>query len=225
MKFIPTCIGLLALLATASCELDNYDPPMATLSGSVVYEGQPLGLRNGGVQLELWQPGYALNTKIPVHIDQDGSFKASLFDGTYKLTFVAGNGPWVVSTDTILVELTGAKTIDVPVQPYYTIHDETVSAGNNQVNSSFRINQVSDSRSLQWVGLYIGTTAILDNINHKQRVELQADDLIDAFGTPIDITAELTGELAGRSYVFARIGVKTSGVNEMLFSEVFKLTR
>lgn len=224
MKLINKCICLLGMVSLAACELDNYDPPQSILSGSVVYEGNPLGLRSGGVQLELWQPGYELNTKIPVHVDQDGSFTASLFDGTYKLTFVAGNGPWVVATDTLSVQLSGTKTLDVPVTPYAVIRNGTVDRHSATVTSSFRVEQVDDSRELQYVALYVGTTALLDNINHQQRIERQAAD-IESLVNPISLATELPAELAGRDYVFARIGVKTTGVNELLFSEVFKLTR
>ncbi len=214
----------LIILSFASCEIDNYDPPTSTLTGTVTYDGTPIGVRSGGVQLELWQPGFALNTKIPVNIDQDGRFAASLFDGTYKLTFLAGNGPWVVSTDTIVVNLNGSADITVPVEPYYTIRDETVTRNGENIEASFRILAVNDSRTLQSVGLYVGTTAILDNINNKLKIELPATD-IAALNDPIDLAVNLGADLSSKAYVFARIGVRTSGVNEMLFSPVFKINR
>ncbi|HWL00319.1 MAG TPA: DUF3823 domain-containing protein [Parapedobacter sp.] len=214
----------LIILSFASCELDNYEPPTSTLTGTVTYDGKPIGVRSGGVQLELWQPGFALNTKIPVNIDQEGRFSASLFDGTYKLTFLAGNGPWVVSTDTIVVHLNGSADITVPAEPYYTISEETVARNGENIEASFRALAVNDSRALQSVGLYVGTTAILDNINNKLKVELPAAD-IATLDDPISLAVNLGPELSSRAYVYARIGVRTSGVNEMLFSPVFKINR
>src|SRR5688572_1675939 len=84
--------------------LDNREAPGSWLSGRVVFEGQPVGVRSNAVQLELWEPRYKdqLYGKIPVHIDQDGTFKASLFDGNYKLNLLPNNGPWVNSSDTTL---------------------------------------------------------------------------------------------------------------------------
>ncbi len=222
MKYSLKCIGLLLLFANSSCELDNYEPPSSTLSGTLVYNGDPVGLRSGGVQLELWQSGFALNTKIPVNVSQDGEFSASLFDGTYKLTFLAGNGPWVVSTDTIVVDVKGSTSVTVPVEPYYVVRNASITGGGSQVSSTFNVEQINGSRALQWVGLYVGTTSILDNINNRLRVELPAES-ITSLDEPINIAVNLTAELSARSYVFARIGVKTSGVNEMLFSPVFKI--
>lgn len=215
----------LLILSFASCEIDNYDPPTSMLTGTVTYNGEPIGVRSGGVQLELWQPGFALNTKIPVNVDQEGRFAASLFNGTYKLTFLAGNGPWVVSTDTIVVNLDGSADITVPATPYYTISDETVARNGENIEASFRVLAVNDSKALQNVGLYIGTTAILDNINNELKVEeLPAAD-ISSLDEPINLSVGLGADLSSRSYVFARIGVRTAGVNEMLFSPVFKINR
>lgn len=221
--YIKFFIPLIAL-SFASCEIDNYEPPTSMLTGTVVYDGKPIGVRSGGVQLELWQPGFALNTKIPVNVDQDGRFAASLFDGTYKLTFLAGNGPWAVSTDTIIVNLNGSADITVPAEPYYTIGDETVARNGESIEASFRALAVNESRALESVGLYIGTTTVLDNINNKQKVELPAAD-ITSLDEPIDLAVTLGADLSARAYVFARIGVRTSGVNEMLFSPVFKINR
>lgn len=221
--YIKFFIPLIAL-SFASCEIDNYEPPTSMLTGTVVYDGKPIGVRSGGVQLELWQPGFALNTKIPVNVDQDGRFAASLFDGTYKLTFLAGNGPWVVSTDTIVVNLSGSADITVPAEPYYTIGDETIARNGESIEASFRTLAVNESRALESVGLYIGTTTVLDNINNKQKVELPATD-ITSLDEPIDLAVTLGADLSARAYVFARIGVRTSGVNEMLFSPVFKINR
>src|SRR5687768_11903068 len=86
------------LLATAACEgltsVDNYDAPGSTLTGQVMFDGQGVGVRSNGVQLELWEPAYPLRQKIPVYVAQDGSFSATLFDGSYKLNLLANNGPW-----------------------------------------------------------------------------------------------------------------------------------
>src|SRR5690606_19875286 len=219
--YIKFFIPLIAL-SFASCEIDNYEPPTSTLTGTVTYDGKPIGVRSGGVQLELWQSGFALDTKIPVNIDQDGRFSAALFDGTYKLTFLAGNGPWVVSTDTIVVNLKGSADITVPAEPYYAIADESITRSGEDIEAAFRVLTVNDSRTLESVGLYIGTTTILDNINNELKVELPAADIATT-ADPVGLGVTLGADLSSRPYVFARIGVRTSGVNEMLFSPVFKI--
>jgi len=217
-------LSMISLLFIASCEVDNYDPPTSMLTGTVTYAGNPIGVRSGGVQLELWQPGYPLRTKIPVNVDQEGSFSASLFDGTYLLTFLAGNGPWVPKTDTVVVNLKGSANITLEAEPYYIVRDETINRTGNMIEAAFNVVQINSSRAIQSIGLYVGATSILDNINNRLRSEINVID----FNAPISqfrLTVNLDQLLASRQYVFARIGVRTAGVNEMLFSPVFKIDR
>jgi len=222
MKLIHLSISLFLLFAFTSCEKDNYQLPSATLTGQIVYNNQPVGIRSGGVQLELWQPGYALKTKIPVHVDQDGTFSASVFDGSYRLTYLAGNGPWVVTRDTLVVDVKGNTMVNFPVKPYFTVKNEAITAEAGKLLAAFNLEKIDDTRALQFAGLYIGTTAVLDNINNKQKVEVQAAS-ITSLTDPVKLSATLSAALASRDYVFARIGVKTSGVNELIFSPVVKI--
>lgn len=222
MKIQSLIFGFFLLALCMACEKDNYAPPTSQLIGSVVYNNQPIGLRSGGVQLELWQPGFALNRKIPVYIDQNGSFSAALFDGTYKLTFVSGNGPWVVSQDTILLDVKGDTQVSVPVKPFFIPREEKISVQNGKVSAAMNIERIDNSRTLQNVGLYVGTTAILDNINNKQRAEVTAAT-IGQTGGPVSLEVTLPASLSSRDYIFARLGIRVSGVNEMIFSPVVKL--
>lgn len=208
---------LLALMAGLSgCEKDNRTEPKSVLKGKVVFEGQPVGVRSNGVQLELWQHGYQLFTKIPVMVAQDGTFSASLFDGNYKLVRLRGNGPWVDNTDSIDVELRGSKEIDVPVNPFFVVKNDVYSKGEGKVSATFNVQQVAAGRTLERVNLYIGTTTIVDpgnNVGNAQEVAANITDL----SKPITLTANIPANLASREYIYARIGVKTSGVGEMLF--------
>lgn len=208
---------LLAFVAGLSgCEKDNRTEPKSVLKGRVVFEGQPVGVRSNGVQLELWQRGYQLFTKIPVHINQDGTFSASLFDGNYKLVRLRGNGPWTDNTDSIDVELRGSKEIDVPVNPYFVFKNEVYTKGEGKVSATFNVQQVATGRTIERVNLYIGTTTIVDPNNNIANAQEVAANLTD-LSKPVTLTANIPANLASRTYVYARIGVKTSGVGEMLF--------
>lgn len=209
-------LGLLSLVALSSCEKDNRAEPKSELKGRIVYEGAPVGVRSNGVQLEIWQRGYQLFTKIPVYVNQDGTFSASLFDGNYKLVRLRGNGPWVDNTDTIDVELRGTKELDVPVKPYFVFQNDVYSKGEGKVSATFNLKQVDNSRTLERVNLYVGTTTIVDPNNNAVNVQEIAANITD-LSKPITLTATLSPTLAKREYVYARIGVKTSGVGEMLF--------
>src|SRR6476646_6291576 len=132
IKFL-SGIALALIAVFPACKKDNLKAPSSTLTGQVVYQGQPIGVRSNGVQLELWQSGYQLFSKIPVYINQDGKYSATLFDGDYKLTRLKGNGPWVDNTDTINVHVSGATTMDVPVQPYFVIKTPTFQKSGSAV--------------------------------------------------------------------------------------------
>lgn len=96
MKIITNIFStVLCMLLATGCGLDNYDEPQSTLEGRVVYNNQSIGVRGtaDAVQVQLYQDGYEKHDPIPVYLTQDGSFKAILFNGQYKLITRSGNGP------------------------------------------------------------------------------------------------------------------------------------
>jgi hypothetical protein len=204
------------------CEKDNYQQPKSVLKGRIVHDGQAIGLRSNGVQLELWQHGYQLFTKIPVYIQQDGTFSASLFDGNYKLVRLRGNGPWIDNSDSIDIQLKGSMELDVPVTPYFVFKNDTYQKGEKAVSATFNLQQVNTSRQIERVNLYIGTTTIVDANNNAGNVQKVAADLTD-LTKPVTLSAPLSAALASREYVFVRLGVKTAGVGEMLFGAPQKI--
>jgi hypothetical protein len=156
-------LPLASILLLGGCDigvLDNYDEPTSVLKGQVVFEGVPVGVRSNGVPLELWQPGFALSQKVPVYVDQDGSF--------------------------------------------------------------FRVRWVDAGRALEYVGLYVATTAFVDRTNLVVRTE-RLQNAIPLLNDPINLRVELPANLVQRKEVYVRIGVKTVGVAEMPFSLVPKV--
>jgi hypothetical protein len=216
VPFLALVVGLMA------CEKDNYDPPSSQLTGRVVYQNQPVGVRSNGVQLELWQSGYQLFTKIPLLIDQDGTFSAVLFDGDYKLVRLRGNGPWVDNTDTIPVQVRGAAVIDVPVQPYFVIQNDRITRSATSLAASCRVQAVAGSRAIERVTLYVSTTQFVDANNNVGSQSKVAADLTD-LSRDVTFAYNLPASVANRGTVYARLGVKTAGVAEMLYTPVQKL--
>ncbi len=177
-------IASAAIILLTACKKDNYAPPSSQLAGKVVYQGQPIGVRSSGIQLELWQRGYQLFTKIPVYIDQDGSFSATLFDGNYKLVRLKGNGPWADNTDSIDVTVKGNTIIDVPVDPYFIIKNASVQKNGSNIDAAFTVQAVNTSKSLELIRLYLGLTTITDQNNNAANVSKAA--------AAIDITQPVT---------------------------------
>jgi hypothetical protein len=169
IKFFLTLIAT-ASLFLAGCEYDNLEAPMSSLSGKVVYNNKPVGVRTNGNQLELWQEGHKLRTLIPVYISHDGTFSASLFDGTYKLVR-KGNSAWLQqATDTIVVEVKGNTKVDVPVTPYSTIDNESFVFANNTITANFTVNKIVATTNVEAVRLYLGKTMLTDEGRNEVRV-------------------------------------------------------
>ena len=218
LKSINTYLILLIGLVAASCDFDNFEEPKSTLSGRVVYNGEALGLRSNGVELEIWQHGYDLFQKIPVYVAQDGTFSAVLFDGDYKMTLLRGNGPWMDQTDSIDVQVRGNQMIDVEVQPYYVLRNSSISANGNNLSVTFTVEGINTDRALEFASVYMGRTNLTDAVRNEG-VHRVAGDQIE-LGTPVTVEVPIPGNLSGRSEIFVRIGAKTVGVPELVYTQV-----
>ena len=208
----------------AGCEKDNYDPPSSQLEGRVVYNGEPIGLMNGQVELELWQPnsGYELFTKIPVMVDQDGSYSAVLFDGNYKLVLRRGDGPWLENTDSIDVQVSGHTVLDVEVMPYYTIEAQEYTRSGNLIRGYFDVAKVAGDRELEDITMYFGRNMILDEVNNAAFAKISGSKVKFAEPNTLNIDISAAG-LADRDYIFARGSAKVAGLEDRIYTPVVKI--
>ena len=207
----------IAAVSIAGCKKDNYEEPSSILKGQVVYQDQPIGLRSNGVQLELWQPGFELNTKVPIYIAQDGTFAASVFDGNYKLVRLRGNGPWVNDSDTMDVKVTGTTEVKVEVTPYFMIKNANLAQSGTNLTATFSLQRIDNSLPLDAVVLYLGSTTIVDQVNSVATATKPAAEITD-ITRPITLTVAIPPSLSAKGYVYARIGAKTSGVAELIYT-------
>lgn len=220
IKFLTTLITTAGLFLTG-CEYDNFEAPQSMLSGKVVYEGKAVGVRNNGPQLELWQDGFALRSAIPVYLNQDGTFSASLFDGQYKLVR-KGDAPWLQqATDTILVNVKGNTSVDVPVTPYFAITNESFQKSDNTITARFAVNKIVGSATVELVVLYLGKSVLTDQVQHELRVDGNVGSLV--FGQQMAISGVIPDKLKNLDYVFARLGVKSTAAGEYYYTPVQKI--
>ncbi|MBC6611399.1 DUF3823 domain-containing protein [Hymenobacter sp. BT507] len=226
MKAIVYSLLASAMLFT-SCAKDNVDPPKSRLTGRVVYQDQAVGVRSFGStnlgsnasMLELWQRGFGLFTKIPVFVDQDGTFSAELFNGDYKLVRSRGNGPWVDNTDSISVNVKGNTVVDVPVQPYFTFSNASIQKNGSTVTATCTVAKTA-TRNIDRVVLFISRTAIVDATNNLARSEKSGADVAD-LSKPLTFSLAVPTSIKGP--VYARLGVRASGAGEYLYTPVQKL--
>lgn len=219
-----TKIYLSAILALFTmfygCEKDNFDPPASMLTGKVVYQNQPVGVRSSAAQLELWQYGFKLRNKIAIYIDQDGTYSAALFNGDYKLVRLAG-APWENQTDTINVTVKGSTVVDVPVVPYFILNNVNIQKGTGIITATFIVQKVSTTKNLELVRLYLGKTMITDQNNNLVSTSVAATAI--TLGQTVTVTATIPAALASADYLYARVGVKASGIGELYYTAPQKI--
>lgn len=223
MKKIWNICSLLSLsLLAVSCGLDNYDEPESFLEGKITYEGKQLGLKgtNGGIQLQLYQDGYANHNAINVYATQDGTFSAVLFDGPYKLVTKDKNGPWVNKRDTIYIEVKGKTLCEVKVTPYFTISDENIVLNNNTVSGTCNIQQIVQDSKISQVMLLVSQTTFVDENTNIGRQNLSN---IPPGTTNISLDITNNKNVQSAKALFARIGVKATGADQAIYSEIFRL--
>lgn len=237
-KFLIASIGLMCMCTFWGCTKDNFARPESTITGRVVYKGQPIGVRSGGVTLELWQPGYDLFTKVVVNVAQDGSFAAKMFDGKYLLTRLRGNGPWIDQTDSIQIDLRGNVTVDVPVTPYFTVSDDvfTFNKADSTISGTFNIAQVTAGKAIENVTFHVSTTDIVDATNQIAFASISVAPPANALTAPVTLKLDirprmynlstqataklLLNDIMEKKYAFVRFGVKPVGVAERVYTMV-----
>jgi len=235
---IITAIGILL----SACSYDNYTQPSFKLTGRIVYQGVPIDVQNSsGSNIDnattyfyLYEPGWQKsNMPIKTVISQDGSFSSILFGSTYKMVLPAGVGPYIASTDTTTISMTGDKTMDIEVTPYYVVQTPVFSMSKDSVvTTTFKLKQIvtgANAKNIQAVYLYINRLLITDGGNNIANVKMDGSSIADL--NNIQLSAKMPslaslklGIPTNQTYIFARIGVQISGVNGMLFSPVQKIT-
>ncbi|MGI4021958.1 MAG: DUF3823 domain-containing protein [Janthinobacterium lividum] len=220
-SYIYISLVLFSVAGISSCKKDNYEAPKSKLSGRVIYQGQPVGVRSNTALLQLWQHGYAFFTAIPIFIDQNGSFSALLFDGDYKLTRLNGSGPWMNQTDSIDVHVSGNTVVDVPVNPYFIVSNATYQRSGTTITSSITVQKANATSQLEEVRLYVFRTILLDQNNSDATTNIAGATVTP--GQPVTATVTIPASLANADAVYVRAGVKTVGVNELAYSAPQKI--
>ena len=214
----------------ASCQYDNYDEPGSFLQGRIVYNGEPINVSYNDVTFQLWEPGWQKSYPIDVTVDQDGSYSALLFNATYKLIIPSSQGPFrtkvnsATNSDTIVVDLKGSQTLDIEVEPYYMVRNPQFSVSGRDVSATFKAEKIitdTDARDIERVNLYVNKSQFVDFRSNVASVEIAGGDIADP--NSISLSATVPNLVPTQNYVYARVGIKIAGVEDMIFSPVQKV--
>ncbi|MCJ8208636.1 DUF3823 domain-containing protein [Mucilaginibacter sp. RS28] len=218
------------VIAASSCKKDNYKAPGSTLKGRLVYKGDPIGVEYNQVPFELYQSGFGKVGPIGASFDQDGNYSALLFDGNYRFTIPAGQGPFMWKEratggrDTIAITVNGDQTMNIEVTPYYMIRSPQMAASGGKVNATFNIEKVvtdANAKGIERVNLYINKTQFVSGADNIASAEMAGSSITSMNNLSMSVTIPTISPT--QNYVFARIGIKIAGVEDMIFSPVQKI--
>lgn len=225
--FIILCV---LAVSFASCSKDNYDAPGSAFTGRIVYQGTPIEVEYNQVRFQLWQSGFGKLTPIDVVVKPDGSFSSLLFNGSYKLSFPGGQGPYMTlhngsTKDTLNVNINGSTNMDINVVPYYMVKNPQFSVNNGAVTGTFSLEKIItdvNAKNIERVALYLNNTIFVSGGANVAVTNLDGSQIADM--NNISLTTTIPTLTRTQNYIFARIGVKISGVEDMIFSPVKELT-
>ncbi len=206
------CLSFLAI----GCSVDNYDAPGCHIKGRIVYEGEPLGVKGteSSVTMELWERGYGKETPQVVYVGQDGAFSTYVY-GEHPVRIVAkdGVGPWENRHDTVYIDKVGGETVvDYPVVPYFVIKNlKYEMSADSVLTATFTVKQVSENAKIGNAGLLVNKTRFVDlTASLKSSGVAKVGDL--------SVSIDLKNEMKSERFLYARVYVKTDGIDQALYS-------
>ncbi|ANH80736.1 hypothetical protein A8C56_06870 [Niabella ginsenosidivorans] len=213
-----------------SCKKDNYDPPKIQLTGQLLYNGDSVYVEYGQVSFQLHQHGYSTPAPIEETFNQNGTLSMLLFPGDYKLVIPDGQGPFLWkhtaagTPDTLDVDLTQNTSIEIPVTPYYMIRNLQITNNGSSVTAHFALEKIitgENARDVDAVALYINKTQFVSQTDDGKIAGASETAIADPGN--IALSVAIPSITPAQNYVFARVGVKISGVEDMLYSKVVKI--
>lgn len=227
-------LAMASFLLVSSCskELDNRTYPTSRISGRFLYNGQPIQVMatssdaGGSNPLQLIQtgPGKFIYGVIKMFTKADGTYTILTYDGNYSLVNSPGKGPWV-QPDTIKLTLKGEATANFNVTPYHWISDYKTTFVDSVFTATFKLEKIVPTANLERVVIYLGTSHLVD-ITSKQGERvftgIAPGNVTVSFNLKTLSTADKV-TLRNTGVTFARVGIKTQGVGDLLYSTVTEL--
>lgn len=224
-------IAFLASGFLLSCKKDNYSPPKSQLTGALLYKGDSIAVEYNRVPFQLYQYGFGKVGPIDGVFGQDGSLHALLFDGDYKFVIPLGQGPFLSkktasgNPDSLSIKVSGNQTFNIEVTPYYMIRNAQIAGGGGKVTATCKVEKIINdvnAKDIERVTLYVNNTQFVSDANNVARTSINGAAITDPNNISLSVT--VPSFTPGQNYVFARIGVKIAGVEDMIFSPLKTIT-
>lgn len=226
MKILSFILSLTLMAGFFSCtKKDNFPAPGSQLTGALMYNGDSIAVEYNRVPFQLYQYGFGKVGAINETFDQDGIMHALLFDGTYQFIIPNGQGPFLWKKtaagepDTLSISVSGDQNVNIDVTPYYMIRNPQITGGGGNVTATFKVEQIitgPDAKNIESVTLFINKTQFVSGADNIKNAGMPGSAITDP--NNISLTIAVPTITPTQNYVFARIGIKIEGVEDLLFS-------
>ena len=152
-----------------------------------------------------------------------------MFNGDYKFIVPNGQGPFLWpqtsagNPDTVSITISGNQNMDIEVTPYYMIRAAQITGGSGSVSANFKTEKIitdANAKDIESVTLFINRTQFVSGTDNVARTDLAGADITD----PNNIHLTVAVPSLSQSYVYARVGLKIAGVEDMIFSPLVQIT-
>ncbi|SIN89649.1 DUF3823 domain-containing protein [Chitinophaga niabensis] len=207
MKKLSSII-LIAALALASCEKDNYDGPNAGLSGNFIDATTKALVEQDiirGTEIEILEKGYTEAQYLIVK--NDGTYANTLlFANTYTVRPVRGN---FIPIEAQEVNIQGQTKLDFTVTPFIRVNNVSIVKTGTKVVATFKLQQ-NVINNVQKIGLYAHQDSRVGEPMRQVATERDINAVVDAntvYTLEIDLAANSTILKPGKPFYF-RVGAK-----------------
>lgn len=225
-------LGVLVLVSAVSCKKDNYSAPSSYLTGHLLYNSDTIQVERDQVPYQIYQYGFGKVAPISHTFTQDGSFSEVLYNGDYKIIIPNGQGPFMWkqtaggNPDTVNVTLKGNQSVDLQVTPYYMIRNANIGISGGTASATCKVEKIitdANAKDVEKVSLYINKTQFVSNSDNIAKVDVAAADIVDMNNVSLSVAVPAITNPT-QNYVYARIGVKIVGLEDMIFSPLVKIS-
>lgn len=224
-------LGFMVLASTVACKKDNYAAPSSLLTGHLTYKGDSIQVERNQVPFQIYQYGFGKVGPISQTFAQDGSYAAVLFNGNYKIIVPNGQGPFMWkqtaagNPDTVNVALNGSQTVNLEVTPYYMIRNASISVSGGTASAICKLEKIItdvNAKDIERVSLYINKDQFVSGGDNIAKMDLAAAAITDI--NNISLSVAVPAITPTQNYVYARIGLKIAGLEDMIFSPLQKIS-
>lgn len=225
-------LGALVLASAVACKKDNYSAPSSYLTGHLIYNSDTIQVERNQVPFQIYQYGFGQVGPISSTFAQDGSYSEVLFNGDYKIIIPNGQGPFMWKQtghgdpDTVSVTLKGNQTLNLQVTPYYMIRNANIGISGGTATATCKVEKIitdANAKDVERVSLYVNKTQFVSGNDNIAKVDVAAADIADMNNVSLSVAVPAITNPT-QNYVYARIGVKIVGLEDMIFSPLVKIS-